>query len=192
MQNITEILKSFSVEIPTDKKADFDKLFNDNYKTIAEVNKITEKYNRAIEEANAAKESLTAMTAEFNTFKANNASADDFKAKYETLVAETERKEAERKAAYAEAQERADFDKYFADNKKEWANPFIADGYFAKFKEAKSQESKKNKRLAGILSELTKDDTTACKTPTPTVKLKGAEPMGGGEPSPKLTGNKFF
>ena len=30
MQNITEILKSFSVEIPTDKKADFDKLFNDN------------------------------------------------------------------------------------------------------------------------------------------------------------------
>ena len=192
MQNITEILKSFSVEIPTDKKADFDKLFNDNYKTIAEVNKITEKYNRATEEANAAKESLTAMTAEFNTFKANNASADDFKAKYETLVAETERKEAERKAAYAEAQERADFDKYFADNKKEWTNPFIADGYFAKFKEAKAQESNKNKMLADILSELTKDDTTAFKTPTPTVKLKGAEPMGGGEPTPKLTGNKFF
>ena len=192
MQNITEILKSFSVEIPTDKKADFDKLFNDNYKTIAEVNKITEKYNRATEEANAAKESLTAMTAEFNTFKANNASADDFKAKYESLVAETERKEAERKAAYAEAQERADFDKYFADNKKEWTNPFIADGYFAKFKEAKSQESNKNKMLADILSELTKDDTTAFKTPTPTVKLKGTEPMGGGEPTPKLTGNKFF
>ena len=192
MQNITEILKSFSVEIPTDKKADFDKLFNDNYKTIAEVNKITEKYNRATEEANAAKESLNAMTAEFNTFKANNASADDFKAKYETLVAETERKEAERKAAYAEAQERADFDGYFSDNKEEWANPFIADGYFAKFKEAKLQESNKNKMLADILSELTKDDTTAFKTPTPTVKLNGAEPMGGGEPSPKLTGNKFF
>lgn len=192
MQNITEILKSFSVEIPTDKKADFDKLFNDNYKTIAEVNKITEKYNRAIEEANAAKESLTAMTAEFNTFKANNASADDFKAKYETLVAETERKEAERKAAYAEAQERADFDKYFADNKKEWANPFIADGYFAKFKEAKGQEANKGKMLADILNDLTKDDTTAFKTPTPNIKLKGAEPMGGGEPTPKLTGNKFF
>ena len=101
-------------------------------------------------------------------------------------------REAERKAAYAEAQERADFDKYFADNKKEWANPFIADGYFAKFKEAKAQESNKNKMLADILSDLTKDDTTAFKIPTPTVKLKGAEPMGGGEPTPKLTGNKFF
>lgn len=191
MQNITEILKNFGVEIPTDKKADFDRLFNDNYKTIAEVNKITEKYNRATEDANAAKESLNAMTAEFNTFKANNASADDFKAKYENLVAETERKEAERKAAYAEAQERADFDKYFADNKKEWTNPFIADGYFAKFKEAKGQEANKGKMLADILNDLTKDDTTAFKTPTPDIKLKGAEPIGNGAPTPKLT-NKFF
>lgn len=192
MQNITEILKSLSVEIPNDKKADFDKLFNDNYKTIAEVNKITEKYNRATEEANAAKESLNAMTTEFNAFKANSANADEFKTKYENLVAENERKEKERQAAYAEAQERAEFDKYFTDNKKEWNNPFIADGYFAKFKEAKGQEAYKGKMLADILNDLTKDDTTAFKTPTPTVKLKGAEPMGGGEPTPKLTGNKFF
>lgn len=191
MQNITEILKSFSVEIPTDKKADFDKLFNDNYKTIAEVNKITEKYNRATEDANAAKESLNAMTTEFNAFKANSANADEFKTKYENLVAENERKERERAAAYAEAQERAEFDKYFTDNKKEWNNPFIADGYFAKFKEAKGQEANKGKMLADILNDLTKDDTTAFKTPTPDIKLKGAEPIGNGAPTPKLT-NKFF
>lgn len=179
MQNIHEILKAYSIEIPAEKRVEFDKSVAENYKTVAEVGKINEKLARANEDLNETKVSLETMTNEFNTLKESNASADEFKVKYENLVAENERREAERRAAYLEAQERAEFDKYFTDNKKEWNNPFIADGYFAKFKEAKVQEANKGKMLADILHDLTKDDATAFKGVTPDVKLKGASPFGG-------------
>jgi len=42
MKNIHEILKSYDIEIPEDKKADFDKVVTENYKTVAEVNKLRE------------------------------------------------------------------------------------------------------------------------------------------------------
>ena len=34
MKNIYEILKSFEITVPEDKKEDFDKVLNENYKTI--------------------------------------------------------------------------------------------------------------------------------------------------------------
>ena len=42
MKNIHEILKSYDIEIPEDKKADFDKAVTENYKTVAEANKLRE------------------------------------------------------------------------------------------------------------------------------------------------------
>ena len=42
MKNIHEILKSYDIEIPEDKKADFDKVVTENYKTVAEVTKLRE------------------------------------------------------------------------------------------------------------------------------------------------------
>lgn len=41
MKNIYEILKNFGVAIPEDKKAEFDKLLYENYKTVKEVEGIT-------------------------------------------------------------------------------------------------------------------------------------------------------
>ena len=43
MKNIYELLKDLGLEIPSDKKETFDKAFTDNYKTVAEVNKIQSK-----------------------------------------------------------------------------------------------------------------------------------------------------
>ena len=40
MKNIHEILKSVGFEIPADKKADFDKAVLENYKTVAEAEKL--------------------------------------------------------------------------------------------------------------------------------------------------------
>ncbi|MDY3927990.1 MAG: hypothetical protein SOZ34_01340 [Clostridia bacterium] len=34
MQNIHEILKAYGLEVPSDKKADFDKAMIDNYRTV--------------------------------------------------------------------------------------------------------------------------------------------------------------
>ncbi len=39
MKNITEILTGLGIQIPEDKKADFDKAFAENYKTMADYNK---------------------------------------------------------------------------------------------------------------------------------------------------------
>ena len=40
MKNIYEILKSFGIEIPEEKKADFEKQVAENYKTVKEVDGI--------------------------------------------------------------------------------------------------------------------------------------------------------
>lgn len=55
MKNIYEILKEFNVEIPEDKKKDFDKVLFDNYKSVEEVNGIKEK----LDQANTTIETLT-------------------------------------------------------------------------------------------------------------------------------------
>lgn len=60
MKNIYELLSAAGIELPEDKKTDFDKDFAENYKTIAEVNKITtarDNYKSQLETAqNALKE----------------------------------------------------------------------------------------------------------------------------------------
>lgn len=53
MKNIYEILKSFGLEVPEDKKAEFDKLLNENYKTRAEVNNLNGKLTKAKSERDA-------------------------------------------------------------------------------------------------------------------------------------------
>lgn len=40
MKNIHEILKSYDIEVPADKKVEFDKAVLENYKTVAEVEKL--------------------------------------------------------------------------------------------------------------------------------------------------------
>lgn len=47
MKNIYEILKSFEITVPEDKKEDFDKVLNENYKTVSEVGKIQGKLEKA-------------------------------------------------------------------------------------------------------------------------------------------------
>ena len=174
MVNIREILKEYGVEIPEDKKSDFDKAIIANYKTVAEVDKLKGKLEKAEEKVNELTETLDTTNNAFEELKSSNASKEDWEKKYNDLVADNKKKAEEKERLEIEAQERAEFDKYFEDNKKEWNNPFIADGYFGKFKEAKVLDENKGKMAADILHELTKDDATAFKTTQPIVTLKGA------------------
>ena len=174
MINIHEILKSYGIEIPEDKKKEFEKTLFENYKTVAEVEKINEKLNKEIGDHKETKQTLENTNKAFEELKNNNASKEDWEKKYNDLVEDNRIKAEEREKQEIEAQERAEFDNYFADNKKEWNNPFIADGYFGKFKEAKALPENKGKMSADILHELTKDDATAFKTTQPIVNLKGA------------------
>lgn len=175
MVNIHEILKNIGIEIPEDKKTEFDKAITENYKTVAEVKKINDKLDIANNDLIQTKDTLQKMSTEFETFKKNSSSAEDFKTKYETLLKDNEQKEQKRQAEELEKQERAEFDSYFAEKEKEWANPLIADGYFSKYREAKKAEENKNKMSADIIYSLVKDDSTAFKTPASNSFLKGKE-----------------
>ena len=176
MVNIHEILKNIGIEIPEDKKTEFDKAVTENYKTIAEVKKINDKLDVANNDLDQTKDTLQKMSSEFETFKQNSSSEEDFKTKYEELLKDNEKKEQQRQAEELEKQERAEFDSYFASKEQEWANPLIADGYFSKYREAKKAEENKNKMSADIIHELVKDDSTAFKTPASNSFLKGKEP----------------
>ena len=176
MVNIHEILKNIGIEIPEDKKTEFDKAVAENYKTIAEVKKINDKLDIANDDLAQTKDTLQKMSSEFEEFKQNSSSEEDFKTKYEELLRDNEEKEQQRQAEELEKQERAEFDSYFTEKEQEWANPLIADGYFSKYKEAKKAEENKNKMSADIIYSLVKDDSTAFKTPASNSFLKGKEP----------------
>lgn len=47
MENIFKIMKDFGIEIPEDKKEDFEKSVLENYKTVADYNKQVENLNKA-------------------------------------------------------------------------------------------------------------------------------------------------
>lgn len=174
MTNIYEILKQYGIQIPEDKKAEFDKALAENYKTIAEVEKINDKLTKEINDHKETKETLNTTLNDFENLKKSNAAKEDWEKKYNDLAEETRKKAEEKEKEELEAQQRAEFDNYFSENKKEWNNPFIADGYFGKFKEAKTLPENKGKMSADILYELTKDDATAFKVSQPIVNLKGA------------------
>ena len=53
MKNIYEILKSFGLAVPEDKKDEFDRMLNENYKTQAEVNNLNSKLTKAEGERDA-------------------------------------------------------------------------------------------------------------------------------------------
>jgi hypothetical protein len=180
MKNIYDILKDFGLEIPEEKKADFDKAVIENYKTVAEVDKLKNKLTTAETDRDNFKKSLDDTTKAFDDLKNSNASSEDWKKKYTDLVEEHDKQAKERAAQEQLEQERAEFDNYFVEKGKEWHDPMIADGYFAKFREAKALPENKSKMSADILHELTKDSTTAFKVAQPIVNLKGASAGIGG------------
>ena len=136
MTNIHEILKQYGIEVPEDKKTEFDKILAENYKTVAEVEKINDKLSKEISDHKETKETLNTTLNDFEKLKKSNADKEDWEKKYNDLAEENRKKAEEKEREELEAQQRAEFDNYFSENKKEWNNPFIADGYLGKFKES--------------------------------------------------------
>lgn len=100
MQNIHEILKGYGLEIPSDKKAEFDTLLLGNYKTIAEVEKISGKLSAAEQQLKDTGAQLTAANdkiAEFGKMDIEGIrkAANDWKEKAEKAEREAQAKIAE-------------------------------------------------------------------------------------------------
>lgn len=61
MKNIFEIMKDYGLEVPEDKKKDFEKAVLENYKTAADYEKQTDKVTNLTEQLNETKEAMKAF-----------------------------------------------------------------------------------------------------------------------------------
>lgn len=124
-------------------------------------------------------ESLDNLSKEFEDLKANNASAEEYKSKYEALVADNEAKAKQAEADRILAEKTENINKRFEAvvGEKTFSHNAIKADYLKKFGEAIELEDNKSLSDEQIFHNLIKDDATAF-TGVTAVKLQGGRPTG--------------
>ena len=124
-------------------------------------------------------DSLDNLSKELEDLKANNASAEEYKSKYEAVVAENEAKAKQAEADRILAEKTESVNKRFEAvvGDKKFNHDAIKADYLKKFGDAIELEENKSKSDADIFHDLTKDDATAF-TGVTAVKLQGGTPQG--------------
>lgn len=147
----------------------------------ADVENLKSKITSLKNELEEKKTAFDNLTNEFDELKKNNASANEWKEKFETLQKETKEKE-EKAEQDRIAKEKADgianrFNAVVGDKK--FNHDAIHADYLKKFGEALENKDFEGKSDAEIFHELTKDDATAFENVT-SIKLKGGNNTGVG------------
>ena len=124
-------------------------------------------------------ESLDNLSKEFEDLKANNASAEEYKSKYEAVIAENEAKAKQAEADRILAEKTENINKRFEAvvGEKTFSHNAIKADYLKKFGEAIELEDNKSLSDEQIFHNLIKDDATAF-TGVTAVKLQGGTPQG--------------
>ena len=86
MKNIYDILKDFGLEVPEDKRSDFDKAWKENYRTKAE-------YEKAVSQRDEYKTSLDTVNTKLKEF--DGVDVADLKGQIATLQEDLKKKDAE-------------------------------------------------------------------------------------------------
>ena len=150
----------------------------------ADVEKVKAKVTTLETDLKQAKEANDKINTEFEALKSSNAGAEEYKSKYEALVAENEAKakQAEADRIAKENAERIDkrFDAVVGDKK--FSHEAIRVDYRRKFENALADKENEGKSDADVFHALTKDDATAF-TGVTAVKLQGGRPQGVGATS---------
>ena len=145
----------------------------------ADVEKVKAKVTALEAELKTAKETIDKTSTEFEALKATNASAEEYKSKYEALVAENEAKakQAEAERILREKTENISnrFNTVLKDKK--FSHDAIREAYLKKFGEALESKDFEGQSDEQIIHTLTKDDATAF-TGVTAVKLAGGRPTG--------------
>lgn len=126
-------------------------------------------------------ESLDNLSKDFEDLKANNASAEEYKSKYEAVIAENEAKAKQAEADRILAEKTENINKRFEAvvGEKTFSHNAIKTDYLKKFGEAIELEDNKSLSDEQIFHNLIKDDATAF-TGVTAVKLQGGKPLGNG------------
>ena len=132
------------------------------------------------------KSAFDTINGEFETLKASNASAEDYKAKFDKLQEDIAAKEKEEKEAKEKAEREENIlNRYNAvavdkDGKPlEWTHEAIKADYLHKFSEALNDKANEGKSDADIFNALTKEDGTAFKVPGAQTVFGGANNVSG-------------
>lgn len=125
-------------------------------------------------------EAFDKLNAEFDTLKTNNASGEEWKAKYEALVADNDARARQAEADRIMQEKTASINNRFnaVMGEKKFTHDAVREAYLKKFEEALENADYQGKSDGEIFHELTKDDENAFKNAT-VVKLAGGRPVGG-------------
>ena len=147
----------------------------------ADVEKGKAKVTALEAELKTAKETIDKTSTEFEALKATNASAEEYKSKYEALVAENEAKAKQAEAERVAREKAEGLDKRFEAvvGDKKFSHDAIRADYRRKFENALAEKENEGKSDADIFHALSKDDATAF-TGVTAVKLQGGRPQGVG------------
>ena len=101
MENIFKIMKDFGIEMPEDKKKDFEKSVLENYKTVNDYNRQVESLNQANETIKANDDAMKDLQTKLDAFKdvdvtELNKTIDDLKAENARIEKDYKDKEAQR------------------------------------------------------------------------------------------------
>ena len=147
----------------------------------ADVEKVKAKVTALEADLKEAKETIDKTNTEFEALKSSNAGAEEYKTKYEALVAENEAKakQAEADRILREKNENINnrFNTVLKDKK--FSHDAIREAYLKKFGDALESKDFEGQSDEQIIHTLTKDDATAF-TGVTAVKLQGGRPMGTG------------
>lgn len=126
-------------------------------------------------------ESLDNLSKEFEDLKSSNASAEEYKTKYEALVADNEAKAKQAEADRILAEKTENINKRFEAvvGEKKFSHDAIKADYLKKFGEAIELEENKSLSDEQVFHNLIKDDKNAFEGVT-AVKLAGGRPSGTG------------
>ena len=155
-----------------------EKIFAERSKEIEADKEKREKLETELKEK---KESLDNLSKEFEDLKSSNASAEEYKTKYEALVADNEAKAKQAEADRILAEKTENINKRFEAvvGEKKFSHDAIKADYLKKFGEAIELEENKSLSDEQVFHNLIKDDATAF-TGVTAVKLQGGRPTGTG------------
>lgn len=153
-----------------------EKIFSERSKEIEADKARREKLETELKES---KESLDKLSKEFDDLKTINASAEEYKTKYEAIVAENAAKEKQAEADRIAKEKSENIDKRFdaVVGEKKFNHDAIRSDYRKKFETALANKDNEGKSDEAIFHELIKDDATAFVGVT-AVKLAGGTNKG--------------
>ena len=125
------------------------------------------------------KEDFDRLTTEFETLKAENASGEDWKARFEALQADNEAREKQAEADRIMREKQESIENRFSAvlGEKKFTHDAIKADYLKKFGDALESKDYEGKSDADIFHALTKDDATAFEGVT-AVRLAGGSSSG--------------